>query len=310
MRIEVVARRQEGVVTRAQALDAGMTPGGIRWRLRRRTWRAVHPGVYLTNTGKVTWRVRAWAGLLRCGAGSVLVRDAAAHVWRLGPEPRIITVGVPAGRHPTPAPGLRPVQCRRLTRADVDGFPVTRAAQTVIDIANLPGTSVDDAVALAAKACQQGKVTEEALVAELRGRRRHRLRRELLLACGEIGAGAESLPEVWFVIRVQRRHGLPEFERQYRSADGRRMDLRNRSFRVIVEVDGRLWHGGQRFHSDRRRDRRAAARGDVPLRVSFLELELIPCEVALEIAAVLRRQGWPGQVTPCSPGCPAATLVA
>lgn len=303
MRIEVVARRQEGVVTRAQALDAGMTPGGIRWRLRRRTWRAVHPGVYLTNTGKVTWRVRAWAGLLRCGAGSVLVRDAAAHVWRLGPEPRIITVGVPAGRHPTPAPGLRPVQCRRLTRADVDGFPVTRAAQTVIDIANLPGTSVDDAVALAAKACQQGKVTEEALVAELRGRRRHRLRRELLLACGEIGAGAESLPEVWFVTRVQRPHGLPAFERQVRSA-GTRMDLRNGRYRVTVEVDGELFHGA-RFHVDRRRDRRSAARGDIPLRVSFLELDKIPCEVAVEIGQVLMQQGWPGPVLPCSPTCPA-----
>jgi very-short-patch-repair endonuclease len=309
MRIETLARRQGGVVTWDQALQHGMTPKQIRWRLDRGDWRRIHRGVYLTHTGPVTWRVRAWAALLRCGDGSVLILESAAHVWRLGGEPRTITVGVPSGRHPAAAQGMRPVQRKRLTRGIVDGFPVTHLAQTVIDLADRPGSSLDEVVALAARACQQRTVTEAALVAELRSRKRHRFRRELLLACGEIGEGAESLPEVWFVTRVQRPHGLPVFERQLVAAGGKRTDLRNRRYGVILEVDGQLWHAGDRFHTDRRRDRRAAGRGDVPLRASFLELNTIPCEVAAEIGQVLLQRGWPGPMHPCSPTCPVATLL-
>lgn len=304
VRIETLARRQHGVLTRAQALAGGMTPKAVVWRVRSGDWQVLHRGIYLTHTGQITWPSRAWAALLRCGDGSALVLDAAAYVWRLQPRPpQVISVGVPDGHRKRPYDGIRVVQRTRLRVREVDGFPVTTLAQTVVDVADRPGMSVDDAVAFAARACQQRQLLPETLVAELQERGRHRMRRELLLACGEIGDGAESLPEVWFVTRVQRPHGLPAFERQVRSA-GTRMDLRNGRYRVTVEVDGELFHGA-RFHVDRRRDRRSAARGDIPLRVSFLELDKIPCEVAVEIGQVLMQQGWPGPVLPCSPTCPA-----
>lgn len=300
-----MARRQEGVVTRAQALAEGMTDKQIRWRLERGDWRRLHHGVYLTHTGRITWRTRAWAALLRCGPDSVLVLESAAHVWRLRPEPKVITVGVPRSRHPEAVRGVRCVRRSRLNHGLVDGLPVTRVAQTVIDLADQPRTRLDDAVALAATACQRGLVREPALVAELTSRRAHRFRRELLLACGEIGDGAESLPEVWFVTRVQRPHGLPVFVRQ-RRVGRTRIDLANEEYRVNFEADGRLWHGGSRFHTDRRRDRRAAGRGWINLRGTYLELDQIPCEVAIEVAAVLRQRGWPGPLLPCSPSCPVA----
>lgn len=293
-------------MTRAQALAAGMTDKQVRWRLTRGDWQLLHHGVYLTNTGKVTWRVRGWAALLRAGPDSVLVLESAAHVWRLLPEPRVITVGVPGGRHPAPIHGARCVRRTRLTRGVVDGLPVTRIAQTVIDLADQPGTRLDDAVALAARACQRNLVAEPALVAELRSRRAHRFRRELLLACGEIGAGAESLPEVWFVTKVQRPHGLPVFVRQRRVGPSR-IDLGNEEYRVGFEVDGRLWHAGESFHADRRRDRRAAGRGWINLRGTYLELDQTPCELAVEVGAVLIQRGWPGPLVPCSISCPVAS---
>lgn len=243
--LRATARRQHGVVTRAQALAAGMTSKQVRWRLQRGDWRRLHRGVYLTNTGRVTWPVRAWAALLWSGEGSLLVEEAAAYVWRLQrAEPAVITVGVPHGRYPPRVVGVRTLQRRRRRRRTVDGFPVSHLAQTVVDLADRPGVSLDDVVSLAARACQQRLVDADSLLTELDARGRHRHRRGLRLALGEIADGAESLPEVWFARRVLRRHGLPAFERQVVQRDGTRADLRSREYGVNVEVDGQVWHAG------------------------------------------------------------------
>lgn len=303
-----VASRQHGVLSRAQALAAGMTAKQIRCRLRRGDWQPVHRGVYLTSTGVLTWRARAWAGLLWCGEGACLTTDAAAYLWRLTTaEPTTITIGVPHDRHPTPVEGIEVTRRRRLRTMTLDGFPTTRLAQTVIDLADRRDCSLDDAVALAARACQRRSVTQAALIDELSARRAHRWNRELRLAFGEIGEGAESLPEVWYVTRVQLPHGLPAFERQVQEDDSTRTDLKNRQYGVNLEVDGLLWHAGEQFHGDRRRDRRAAARGEVTLRMTYLELDQIPCDLAVDVARTLTARGWTGTITACSPDCPAHT---
>lgn len=306
MDVSSVARRQHGVVSRAQAMATGLTAKQVRWRVESGDWQTIHAGVYLTNTGALTWRARAWAGLLRCGTGSVLILEAAALLWRLERvEPAIIAIGVPAGRHPRPVRGVRVVQRTRLRHVKVDGFPTTRLAQTVIDLADRAHCTLDDAVSVAARACQQRSVDERALLEELESRGRHRLRRELRLAFGQIGEGAESLPEVWFVTRVQRPHGLPDFRRQAKEPDSTRTDLKDDVHGVNVEIDGQLWHAGERFHGDRARDRRAAGRGEVTLRMTYLELDRTPCELAGDVGRTLLRRGWSGALVPCSPGCPA-----
>lgn len=120
-----------------------------------------------------------------------------------------------------------------------------------------------------------------------------------MLGLGEIDAGAESLPEVWFATRVQHPHGLPEFTRQVVRETGTRNDLACLPYGVNVEVDGRVWHAGERFHTDRRRDRAAAARGEVTVRVTLLDLERDACAVAADLAATLHGRGWPGTATAC-----------
>ena len=114
--------------------------------------------------------------------------------------------------------------------------------------------------------------------------------------------GAESLPETWFESRVRAPHGIPLLERQAQQPDRTRTDLKNAEFRINVEIDGRLWHAGHRFHLDRRRDRRAAGRGELTLRTTPLELDQTPCEVAGDLAHALRQPPGPqasGPVT-CS----------
>ena len=46
-----LARYQCGVVSRAQALRAGLSEDMIKFRVRSDRWRTLHPGVYATFTG-------------------------------------------------------------------------------------------------------------------------------------------------------------------------------------------------------------------------------------------------------------------
>ncbi|MEZ0579568.1 type IV toxin-antitoxin system AbiEi family antitoxin domain-containing protein [Nocardioides sp. MH1] len=57
---------QDGVISRQQALAAGLAPHAIARLLRRREWAPVHPGVYVDHTGPLSWRQRAWAAVLAC----------------------------------------------------------------------------------------------------------------------------------------------------------------------------------------------------------------------------------------------------
>ena len=49
MDIDEVVRRQAGVISRRQAIDAGLQDHHIRRLLRRNEWARVHPGVYITT---------------------------------------------------------------------------------------------------------------------------------------------------------------------------------------------------------------------------------------------------------------------
>ena len=61
---ELLARRQHGVISRAQALQAGLTDKAIRCRLYSQRWRPIHRGVYQTHSGETTWLARASAAVL------------------------------------------------------------------------------------------------------------------------------------------------------------------------------------------------------------------------------------------------------
>lgn len=69
---------QYGLITRAQALQAGMSDAALRHRVRDGgAWRAVLPGVYLTAAGKPDFRQRQLAALLYAGPDSVITGRAA-----------------------------------------------------------------------------------------------------------------------------------------------------------------------------------------------------------------------------------------
>jgi hypothetical protein len=87
-RLASLAVRQHGVITRAQALECGMTERVVDYRIRGGgPWQTLLPGVYLTHAGRPAYEQREMAALLYAGPRSVLTGAAALRRH-----------GLPAGR--------------------------------------------------------------------------------------------------------------------------------------------------------------------------------------------------------------------
>lgn len=134
---------QAGVLCRAQAVAAGLSPDAVDRRLAARRWLPVQPRVYRDAGYPDTLEARVRAVVLWAGEGAVLSGAAAAWWWGLlRRPPEIVTVTVPRGRAPRPRPGIA-VRRRTLDPADVTerrGLAVTGRASSVLEAAvELPG---------------------------------------------------------------------------------------------------------------------------------------------------------------------------
>ncbi|CAN5168162.1 hypothetical protein BH20ACT5_BH20ACT5_22120 [soil metagenome] len=81
-------------------------------------------------------------------------------------------------------------------------------------------------------------------------------------------------------------------------------DVRYRRFRVVVELDGRAAHPEDDRERDDLRDNELAERGEQTLRYRWRSVTGRRCQVALQVAGLLARNGWAGVPTPCGEGCP------
>ena len=116
-RLSALLARQAGVLSRAQALVAGLTPREIDKLLARRRWRPLHPRVYLTAGRPLSDEARIRAAALWAGDGAVVVGAAALWWYGLGTAPATVGLAVPR-RCPAPRPGVLPRR-RMLPAADV-----------------------------------------------------------------------------------------------------------------------------------------------------------------------------------------------
>jgi hypothetical protein len=153
------------------------------------------------------------------------------------------------------------------------GPPYTSASETVLDLVEAAET-LDDACAWVTRAVQQGvKVPMLRDAMKYCGRMRWRREIEELFAAAT--AGCPRPP-------------------------GRR-DRVYEQFRVVVELDGKLFHRDKR--KDQRRDNAATASGLHPLRYGWSDVRHRACLTADEVARTLREHGWNGRPWPCSAGC-------
>ncbi len=96
--LTLLLRKQDGVVSRKQAVAAGLSPSALRHRLRPGgPWSVSLPGVYQAETGTPTPAQREIAALLYGGPRSVLTGVAALRLYRLpAPESSDVDILIPA----------------------------------------------------------------------------------------------------------------------------------------------------------------------------------------------------------------------
>jgi len=136
MGLDLLLARQAGVISRRQAIRAGLSAASVDRLVRTRRWRPLHPRVYLASGYGPGDEARARAAVLWAGDGAVL-SGAAAAWWHglLAEAPRTLAVTAPARRRPRPGVAVR---CRQLDGADRTehrGLPVTVLGLTVLEAA-------------------------------------------------------------------------------------------------------------------------------------------------------------------------------
>lgn len=301
-----MAARQDGVVGRAQCLAAGVTRSDLRSWMRCRLLVTVHPGVYVTHSGPLSWRQRAWAALLAVGPG--VLHGPSSIRSTLGPCRSVddraeIVVAVPLARHPEEPDGVRVVRIRDLdARAQWQlSPPRTRLEDATLDAAAATRSELD-AVAVIAEVIGSRRTTAARLAAALARRTRMRHRDLLRRLLEDVGAGACSVLEWSYLHHVERAHGLPTAERQVRaSARGTvYRDAWYRRYRLVVELDGAIDHTSFADRTrDLDRDLEAAADGELTVRLGVGQLLARSCLTARTLDRLLRRRGWTGRMRRC-----------
>jgi putative AbiEi antitoxin of type IV toxin-antitoxin system/uncharacterized protein DUF559 len=270
-----LAGRQHGIVSRRQLLERGFTRDRIQHRVDKGWLVAIHPGVYIVGSRRITHRSRWLAAVLAVGDGALLSHVSAAALWRLmkallGP----VHVSVP-NRSSWQPEGILIHRPRHLGPADRTrryGVPVTSPSRTLLDLAAVVSPT------------QLRRAFEETERLELLDRNalarmcdRMRGRRGVARLRGLLSEGPLPLSEARSRLEARflafcRDRGLPipatnvplgEFE----------VDFLWPEQRVVVELDGWGSHGKRTaFEGDRKRDVRLQLLGHRVVRVTHRRL--------------------------------------
>ncbi|MGB7981257.1 MAG: DUF559 domain-containing protein [Candidatus Nanopelagicales bacterium] len=282
-----VASGQDGVFTRTQARTEGWSDDRQRSLVQAGTWcRLAGPVLHHAQTSVGPWQ-RARAVSLT--AGLVVSHTTAGALWGMCVDDTLHGIGHVARR-------ARPVVAHRIPlrageRIEVAGLVVTSPMRTLTDL--LCGLPHEAAVTMATEALRLGLVTPGDLrvaAALAHGRTGAPRARELAETCR---GGPHSHLE-WRFHRLI--GGLGDLGARWRFNvdvhDGAgfvgRVDAIHDEAMVVVELDGRQFHGPENFQSDRTRDQRLIAMGYVVLRFTWQDVEQRPWEVLARIRATLR----------------------
>ena len=290
-----VAAGQLGLISRDQALAAGLTPAGIQHRLTSGEWLRRRPRVYAYAAAEGCWKQDLLAVCLWLGPGAAASHRAAAALWQLHPEVQPVEVTI--DRRVRPAEGVAIHFTRKWIPADrtrLAGIPVTTPTRTLID---LGATCGPDEVEIALDAALRRRLTT------LRSLTWHHSR---IRARGRNGAGvmtdllrrrSSSAPtESEFetrLLQLLRRAQLPLPCPQYVVADGcgfvARLDFAYPAAKVAVEADGFAFHSLEvDWHRDRSRYNHLAALGWTIVHVTWSNLTRHPDRVVRDVRAVLQ----------------------
>jgi very-short-patch-repair endonuclease len=273
MIVPPVASAQDGVFTRRQATEAGMTRWIVTARLREQVWQTVLADVYALGAVPVTPRMRARAAAL--ATGGVVSHESAAFLHALGLPP-------PTLPHVTTRRDVRiavagTVEHRlRLDpreRTVLAGIPVTTRRRTLVDL--LATSPRGDATTLLFRAVQQSWITPAQLADDIGARRHMTGTPQLRELAAMLGTGAHSVAERALHDVLATIEGLrwrANVPLTLRTGERVVVDVLIDEARLVIEVDGRRFHGADRFQSDRSRQNALVGSGYSVLRFTWWDV--------------------------------------
>lgn len=290
-RLLTMAAGQHGVLTRRQALGAGVTDRQLERMRGTGVMEALRPGI-LRVPGYEGWIQDQQVAHLVSGEGVRATHRAAGRLLELeGFESTPVEVTIPhAQRVDLPAVVVhRSTDLAGDRRVRRRGLWVTNATRTLVDLgAVVPEAQLEVALD---DALRRGLTTYDRLwtaIARLGrpGRSGVPQLRDLLLSRGDV-AGLTDTGFETLVLRALREHGLPRPTTQYELFDDdgefvMRFDAAYVPHKVGIEADSKRWHGtDSRFESDREQRAVAAALGWSVIPVTWRQ--------------VTTRSGWVGE---------------
>ncbi|MGV9801219.1 DUF559 domain-containing protein [Mycobacterium sp. NPDC003449] len=286
--LEDYLRDHDGVITLAQAREAGLSKQAVYRRVRSGKWLRCSPGVYFADDRPFTDSARVRAAVWSAGPNATASGLAAAwwhEVTRYPPD--TVEVTIPRTGHHPQRHGIR------LRRRDLDprdiverrGLRVTALPLTVVEAAARRGGAK-----LMDSALQRHVELRELWRVHLRNKGRHGspAARRLLQAAAD---GARSEAER-VLVKLLREARITGWKANYRV--GRYViDVAFRDEKIAIETDGWAFHHDQEaFQHDRVRQNELALLGWQVLRFTWLDLTEYPQRVIAEIRlAVNSRAG-------------------
>jgi hypothetical protein len=292
-------RPHDGLITRRQAAECGLSAADIQGYLDRATWQRVHRNVYRATAAPSTPKQRLRAACLACGEAAVASHRSAAWLWNLierppdRPEITVSTSWIPKIK------GVRVHRSRDLdaTRTIVrNGIPTTDPLRTVVDLgAELAVSDLSDVLD---RSLATRLITLRGVVAELnrlsrQGRPGLGHLRLVITECGLAGAPHPSVLESR-TLRLLIDHGLPVPAIEVTAGpDGEyRLDFADPVIKLAIEVDGYVRHfTPEHQRRDHRRRNRLNASGWHTLVFTWIDITRHPHEVAAQIQATRRSMG-------------------
>lgn len=292
---------QHGLLTVEQAEQLGVGAKAMQRLVAQGHWLRLAKGLYDAVPLLATFEKRAWAALLLGGPDAAIGGLAALRLHGFEVEPELVEVWVRPETQPTPLAG---VKVRRDFLGRVDGrrgrISRIRVEEALVDVGQFLATNA--LVALLSEGLRRRLTTPAAVALVVGSRTRVRGRKRFEAILGDL-AGVESALEYAYRRDVERAHGLPPALRQVSVSSGTRSDGVYEQYGVVIELDGRRGHEstGDAFR-DLSRDNAHAELNLITLRYGSADVRGRPCEVAAQVAAVLRSRGWSGTITGC-PRC-------
>jgi hypothetical protein len=286
-----LAKRQHGVVSRAQLRDFGLSDDAVDRLVSNSRLFRLHPATFAVGRPDVRIEGRWMAAVLAMGPDAVLSHRSAACLWDLiRADGRDTDVTVP-GRRRVAVPGIRlhqPLSIQPQDRSTCRGIPVTGLHRTLLDIAGDPGEPHLSRAIDQAERLQLLDMRElRRLVEENRGRRGICSLRAVVSSATDPPDTRSEL-ELRFIDLCRRFH-LP-LPATNCVAAGHIVDALWPESRLVVELDGFAWHSDRSaFERDRKRDADLLLADYEVLRITARRLREEPEAIAAAIRHILER---------------------